>query len=404
MVSTPLLLLLLAAAGSLALSTTAGDEPFNEEEEDVFNDIDDLTDINFGEDNPDFDNDRTLTNAQDRIGFNELANFQDSEYNLKSVYRFDPWHWRWIGGIIPYKFSSNISPKIQSAVRTTMNYLMKNTCLKFAPINKFPKEYQPIKNFLTFDRSKSQCFSHYGKMSGAPVYGAVLNLGSRDCQYAGKTLMHELLHSLGFLHTMRRPDRDDNIIMHWENLSDEKRRLSFQTLAEESNYGKGHHVKEYGVTHGLPYECHSIMHYKPNQYAKSGTVMFEAKDKKKCNFYSGDFAHPKYKMTANDMAAVNLVYCPKDRKQINWKGEKQWSYENWWNPKAGKTCKSKPKDKSSYCTEMRSGCVKSNWYREMQYYCPGYCMKMVKEMVCNDPDNSYGLSKKMVRKHCQETC
>jgi len=410
-------LLLLLAAGSLARSTTAGDELFNDEEEDVFNnldDFDDLTDINYGEDNPDFDTDRTLTGVQDRLGYNEHTNFKGTYY--ATIFSgMDPDHKYWIGGIIPFKIGEsvkNYSQKLVKDIEYTLRYLMKYVkCLKFRRIENMDEAFQPVKSSLFFNISTkaddphwNQCHTHPGKHRGNP-YGSVVNLGSGSCRGRSKTLMHEILHGLGFKHTMVRPDRDDNIVMNWENLSDQSMKSQYMTLTEQWNEmadKRGmEHIPEMGVTHDMPYECHSIMHYKPNKNSRGGPV-FSAKAKN-CNFYSNDFAYPQFSMTANDMKAVNMIYCPADRKHINWKGEKQWSYTNWWNPPKGKTCRRKPKDISSLCAEMRAGCFQSNWYREMQYYCPGYCIKAVKELVCKDPEK-YGLNKKHVKLCKKEQC
>jgi len=383
-------LLLLLAAGSLARSTTAEDEPFNDEDVfNDFNDFDDLTDIDFGEDNPDFDNDRTLTHAQDRLGFFEWGNFSDDKKWVEH-YKADWTHFYWIGGVIPFKISSDFTKKQKNGIFNTLKYLMKYTCLKFLWWKKVPESRQPIAHIMSFEKNSNKPWCETTK--GRNGASTMVNLGSADCYNEGTTQMHEILHGLGFTHTQTRPDRDDYIIMHMENLGDEGKRDSFKK------------VEQYGVTHDMPYECHSIMHYKPYLWSHGGP-MFEAKDKKTCQFpgqYSGTYAHPKYRMTANDMASINKVYCPKDRKNLYWKDDKQMNFKVWWNPPS-KSCNNTKADMWSTCYEITMACSKSQWTREMKLYCPSTCMKLVKEKVCSDPDK-FGLKKKYVKLCAEEKC
>ena len=44
-----------------------------------------------------------------------------------------------------------------------------------------------------------------------------LGLHKNGCIYV-RTVVHELLHSLGFMHEQSRPDRDDFIRIEWWNL------------------------------------------------------------------------------------------------------------------------------------------------------------------------------------------
>lgn len=57
------------------------------------------------------------------------------------------------------------------------------------------------------------CWSSVGKVGGGEQK---LSLGQR-CWYLG-IVIHELGHSVGFWHEMNRPDRNDWIYIHWNNI------------------------------------------------------------------------------------------------------------------------------------------------------------------------------------------
>merc|ERR1719184_495798 len=82
------------------------------------------------------------------------------------------------------------------------------------------------------------------------------------------TVMHELMHALGFHHEHNRPDRDDYITVH--SLEDggmtRGTEINFEILSVE-----------YVDTLGTKYDYCSIMHYYPLVPLFGGKVRLEAK-------------------------------------------------------------------------------------------------------------------------------
>ena len=62
-------------------------------------------------------------------------------------------------------------------------------------------------------------------------------------------VIHEIGHAIGFFHEQSRPDRDNYVTIHYENIVKEM----------EFNFKK-HSEKEL-TTNNIPYETASIMHY-----------------------------------------------------------------------------------------------------------------------------------------------
>lgn len=84
-----------------------------------------------------------------------------------------------------------------------------------------------------------------------------MNVASGGCTSKVGTIMHELMHALGFFHEHSREDRDSHITVQWQNIKD----------SNEDNFRK---VDSGQVsTFGLGYDYGSLQHYHPMAFSKN---------------------------------------------------------------------------------------------------------------------------------------
>ncbi|CAG2183147.1 unnamed protein product, partial [Oppiella nova] len=80
------------------------------------------------------------------------------------------------------------------------------------------------------------CAAHVGRIGGQQW----LFLG-KGC-YSQETVVHELMHSVGFIHEQSRPDRDAHVQIMWDNIKEGAKR----------NFRK--HTTDYLADHGFEYD------------------------------------------------------------------------------------------------------------------------------------------------------
>uniref|UniRef100_A0A8W7PT29 Metalloendopeptidase n=1 Tax=Anopheles coluzzii TaxID=1518534 RepID=A0A8W7PT29_ANOCL len=124
-----------------------------------------------------------------------------------------------------------------------------------------------------------------------------VNLQSPECVDIG-TVVHELMHSIGFYHEFTRPDRDEWVTIDQGALAPEYQSATFYA----DNYGKM--AASDVVLYGRKYDYGSVMHYSKYAAAASRTrpVMNNLQP------WTGDFGNDNG-LSAADIIDINYMYC-----------------------------------------------------------------------------------------------
>ncbi|KAL2735847.1 seminal metalloprotease 1-like [Vespula squamosa] len=167
---------------------------------------------------------------------------------------------RWPNGIVPYyieeeDFDQSDIKVIKKGIKEYHN----KTCLRFRPYKESDTDYVRIQG------NRSGCWS----MVGRHGKGQVLNLQVGGCVRHG-VVIHELMHALGFYHQQSAANRDEWVVIHWDNIKP----------------GKEHNFKKYDrntvTDFGYPYDYDSVMHYSAHAFSANGkeTIIPKVKDAK----------------------------------------------------------------------------------------------------------------------------
>jgi hypothetical protein len=114
---------------------------------------------------------------------------------------------RWPNGTIPYEIHNSLNGQVSGLIRQAAEHIRSQTgnCIKFVPRKGQAK-------YVRFVRGNG-CSSWLG-MYGRGVQD--VNLGG-GCEYIG-TVIHEMLHAVGFDHEQNRPDRDKFLNIYTQNI------------------------------------------------------------------------------------------------------------------------------------------------------------------------------------------
>lgn len=139
---------------------------------------------------------------QDDMVFTENTINRLAGNNRSGIY--NDAHYYWPGRIVYYTFHSNMSADDTTMVKLAMQEIASNTSISFQHAT------SSTVNYILF-KSSNKSNSYVGMKGGEQV----INLFS---SFSKGTAMHEILHSLGLYHEHSRADRDNYIIINWNNI------------------------------------------------------------------------------------------------------------------------------------------------------------------------------------------
>ncbi|XP_063837208.1 seminal metalloprotease 1-like [Ostrinia nubilalis] len=160
------------------------------------------------------------------------------------------------------------------------------SCIKFVP------RASDGDHAVIIQGSANGCFSSVGFNTPGDdddeEVSQVLNL-SKGCFRHG-TVVHEMLHTLGFYHMQSTYDRDDYVKIVWENIK----------AGTEHNFAK--YTNDTVTDFGVPYDYGSVMHYPETAFSKNGNkTIIVLKDDAVIGQRNG--------MSESDILKLNRMYC-----------------------------------------------------------------------------------------------
>ncbi|XP_013876852.1 low choriolytic enzyme [Austrofundulus limnaeus] len=175
---------------------------------------------------------------------------------------------------VPYFISTEYTQEERKIILGGLKSFNLSTCIRFVPWDSTHRDY-------IYFEPKARCSSPIGRKDK----GQYISLGKKCMRPS--TVQHEVIHALGFHHEQSRSDRDQYVLINYENIKPE-------------------HVKNFRKVEtnnlGTPYDFHSVMHYSKYAFSKNEKPTIVAK------------ADPNYdwgrakKMSSNDIARINKLY------------------------------------------------------------------------------------------------
>ncbi|KAH8388340.1 hypothetical protein KR093_004505, partial [Drosophila rubida] len=163
----------------------------------------------------------------------------------------NPWQ-RWPNTQMYYRLSSELSDDEQANVRAAVATFNEQTCLQFEEV----AESAP-RRYVYYKKSPNMCGTRVG-YNPVPLLGGSTHdvLLTEHCLSKPGIIQHETLHVLGLYHEQSRHDRDEHVVIDYDNIP-RKYWSQFMAMSDSAT-----------TTYDVPYDFESVMHYPKNAFAK----------------------------------------------------------------------------------------------------------------------------------------
>ncbi len=158
------------------------------------------------------------------------------------------WGRLWPYGVVPYEVDPGVSPGQRGVIQQALAHVQEKTPIRFVPRT---TEADYVR-FIS-DGVPGTCWSVLGRAGGVQDLDVYCG---RDGVPSMGTVVHEILHALGFMHEQSRADRDAYVEILWENIQEEY----WGQFAKIGGRGKLYQAYDYD----------SVMHYHAKAFSKNG--------------------------------------------------------------------------------------------------------------------------------------
>lgn len=220
------------------------------------------------------------------FGTNAIPGKSDIQTNAVGLSPYQGKFW----SMLRYTFSSNLSEYQKGRITDAIKYIEQETNARFYNATGEPTR-DPAYGFdypyVEFTASNVNN-SYVGRKGGKQV----LNLYNFD----RGTIVHEICHALGVYHEQSRADRDNSIVVNYNN------------IAVNSRHNFNKETKNYYIIGG--FDFNSIMLYSPYAFSINGLPTITKKD-------GSIYVENRQGLSAMDKRFINTFYLPyKGRKDV----------------------------------------------------------------------------------------
>lgn len=183
---------------------------------------------------------------------------------------------------IAYEITGSIDSKGRRGISLAIQEYAAKTCIRFRQRTSSDRDY------ISFFRGGG-CYSYVGRSGGKQQ----VSIGN-GCHHQ-TTVVHEIMHALGFYHEQSRPDRDSFVTINLQNVNSQNRHnFNKQTSAAVTTLGHG-------------YDYASVMHYSKTAFSNNGRATIVVKGN--ANQALGRGYSDTAGMSAIDAGQLNVMYC-----------------------------------------------------------------------------------------------